>query len=542
MNDILLKDDKKEKHFMFKIKRILFVSVLMIILTGLFSVSAFADTVYETGEIYSINGINYFVEENGNVTVKGPVTKDIAERVEILSELGDHTVTSIGYRAFQNCEKIKEVILPETITTISYMAFKGSGLTYIEIKGKNVNIRTDFKDTPLFENTDNWKNDILFVSGYAVLSKAEGKVVLDKDVVGVSEQCFGYSSLVTDLTILNPECHIFNSSAALPLNATIYAYKDSTAQKYAKSFGRDFSLICGCMDTVFIPATKSYCYGVTGYSDGYWCDSCNMYSSGGIKDTTFEHSDLDEDGICDFCKLSTDIEISDAGKCGDEAYWRLTANGDLYISGTGDVYTYSYTNKEPWYSHINEIKTFTAEDGIGRLHGISFEYYESLETVIMADSVLSLPKSFEHCTVLESIAFSKLILAIPSHCFRGCTSLESVFIPENIIQIGNYAFYKCSSLSEIDFETGYVKLGDSVFKDTAAYNNPDNIKDSFLYIDNCLIKEIIPGATTLVLGEEVIFIFSNGQASISATSITGEEGKLFSSSIESAIFAIAFLL
>lgn len=499
-----------------RIKRILSIFLIVLMLFGSLPADVFAeeipsvaeDTVYEKGKTYSINGVDYLIEENGTVTVKGPALNGVPERVEILSKLGDYTVSSIGYGAFRNCDSIKEVILPETITTLSYWAFKGSGLTYIEIKSKNVDVRTDFKDTPLYENPDNWKNDILMISGYAIVSKAEGKVILDKDVVGISQECFGYSSTVTDLTILNPECHIVNSSAALPLNATIYAYKDSTAQKYAKSFGRDFSLICGCEDTVFVPATKSYCYGVTGYSDGYWCDSCNMYSSGGIKDITFEHTDLDEDSICDFCKLSTDIEISDAGKCGDEVYWRFTSKGDLYISGTGDVYTYNYTINEPWYSYRNEIKTFTAEDGIGRLHGISFADYKNLETVTMADSVLSLPKSFENCTALKDITFSKSILAIPSDCFRYCASLVSVFIPKNVTEIGNYAFYKCTNLNEIDFETGYVKLGYRVFRDTAAYNNPDNIKDGFLYIDNCLIAEITAGDTTLVLGPEITSIAS----------------------------------
>ncbi|MBQ7295783.1 MAG: leucine-rich repeat protein [Clostridia bacterium] len=505
-----------------KIKRMLSILMVVIMLSISLPISAFAeygtagaaieDTIYEIGKTYSVNGVDYCIEESGSVTVKGPALKGVPERVEILSKLGDYTVTSIGYGAFQNCDAIKEVILPETITTLLYLAFKGSGLTYMEIKGKNVNVRTDFKDTPLYENPDNWKNDILMVSGYAVVSKAKGKVILDKDVVGVSEQCFGYSSPVTDLTILNPECHIMNSSAALPLNATIYAYKDSTAQKYAKGFGRKFSLICDCDDTVFVPATKSYCYGVTGYSDGYWCNICNMYSSGGIKDTTFEHTDLDEDNICDFCKLSTDIEISDAGKCGDEVYWRFTDKGDLYISGTGDVYTYNYTINEPWYSHRNEIKKFTAEEGIGRLHGISFADYKNLESVAMADSVLSLPKSFENCTALKDIIFPKSILAIPSDCFRGCTSLESVFIPKNVAEIGNYAFYNCANLSDIDFETGYVKLGFRVFRNTAAYNNSDNIKDGFLYIDNCLIAEITPGVTTLVLGEEVTSIATGWDA------------------------------
>lgn len=470
--------------------------------------AAGADAVYEKGKTYSINGVDYFIEENGNVTVKGPALKGVPERVEILSKLGDFTVSSIAYGAFYNCKTVKEVILPETVTTISELAFKNSGLTNIEIKGKNVNIKTDFRGTPLFDNSSNWINDVLFVSGYAVVSYAIGELIFHEDVVGIGECCFKYSNSVTELTILNPDCHIPDSSENLPLHATTYGYKDSTAQKYAQNYGYSFSVICKCDDTVFIPATKSYCNGVVGYSEGYWCNNCNIYASGGLIDTTFEHMDSDEDNLCDFCKLNADAEISDGGKCGDYAVWTLSGDGVLRISGSGDVYTFDYANREPWYNRRNEIKTFIAEEGIGRLHGISFKEYQNLETVKMADTVLSIPKSFQDCTSLKNVALPRSFLAIPSSCFKGCTSLESIFIPGNVIEIKSSAFQNCTNLSDIDFETGYLALEIDAFYGTAAYNNPNNIKDGFLYIDNCLIAEITPGATTLVLGPEITSIAS----------------------------------
>ena len=204
--------------------------------------------------------------------------------------------------------------------------------------------------------------------------------------------------------------------------------------------------------------------------------------------------------------------VIDSGEAGENAVWILSSNGELRISGTGDLYTYTVTEKEPWYSYRDDIEIFVAEDGIGRLHGISFADYKNLESVVMADSVLSLPESFENCLSLKAITFPKSIIAIPSDCFRGCSSLESIFIPKNVTEIGNYAFYKCTNLSEIDFETGYVKLGFGVFRNTAAYNNPDNIKDGFLFIDNCLIEEITSGETTLVLGEEVTAIATGWDA------------------------------
>ena len=499
-------------------KRILgiFGAVIMLSLSlsiGVFagyeSVAAtFGDTTYKIGETYSINGVDYFIEENGNVTVKGPALKGVPERVEILSKLGDYTVTSIGYGAFYNCKTVKEAVIPETVTLIDSLAFRKSGLTDIEIKGKNVDIATNFRDTPLW--SDNIANDMnmLVVSGYAVDAFSHGELVLGEDIVGISKDCFKYGSgAVSKITILNPDCHIFDADGVLPPNAIVYGYKDSTAQQYALNHGYRFSTLCNCEDTVLVPTSYSYCNGTVGYAEGYWCDNCKIYVSGGLIDTSFEHKDYDGDNICDLCGGGTDTEILNAGKCGDEAVWILSDDGILRITGTGSVYSYSATNREPWYNQRNEIKAFISDKGI-ELYGLSFKEYQNLETAEMAEA-LSVPKSFRDCTALKNVELSRYALIIPSDCFRNCTSLESIFIPKNIIEIDNYAFRNCTNLSEIDFETGYLSLQSDAFYGTAAYNDPDNIKDGFLYIDNCLIAEITPGATSLVVDEEITSIASN---------------------------------
>ena len=469
---------------------------------------AVKETEYEKGKTYSINGVDYFIEENGNVTVKGPALKGVPERVEILSKLGNCTVTSIGYGAFYKCKTVKEAVIPETVTLIDRLAFEHSGLTYIEIKGKNVDISTRFRDTPLWKDNISSDLNILVVSGYAIDAFSRGEIVLGEDIVGISKDCFRYGSgAVTKITILNPDCHIFDADGALPPNAIVYGYKNSTAQQYALNHGYRFSTLCNCHDTVLIPASSSYCDGTVGYAVGYWCDNCRVYVSGGLIDTSFEHKDSNEDNICDLCGNDTGTEILNAGKCGDEAVWTLSDDGVLRITGTGSVYSYSATNREPWYNQRNEIKAFISEKGIEGLRGISFEGYGKLETAEMADA-LSVPKSFRDCTALKNIKLPHYARVIPSMCFRNCTSLESIFIPENIIVINNSAFLNCSNLRDIDFETGYLSLQSNAFYGTAAYNNPDNIKDGFLYIDNCLIAEITPGASTLVLGKDITSIAS----------------------------------
>ena len=473
-----------------------------------------ADTVYEKGKTYSINGVDYFIEENGTVTVKGAALIGVPEIVELLSELGEYKVTTIGLGAFYNSQTVKEVVVPETVTLIDRLAFEDSALTDIEIKGKNVHIKTDFDGTPMrHESEEHWANDVFFVSGYAIRSYTSGDVVFGEDVVGIAENCFTYSGgAISEFTILNPDCYIPDVAGALPPNAVTYGYKGSTVHKYAENYGGGFLLICNCENTDLVSATNSYCNGTVGYGEGYWCENCDMYVSGGVVDTTFEHIDADGDNICDLCSLDTDAEITTAGQCGDEAVWTLSTDGVLRITGTSSVYGYSSTNKEPWYAYKDNIKAFVAEKGVRGLSGISFKDYQKLETAYMADTVLSLPKSFENCTALKYFNIPKLVRGIGAFCFRKCTSLENVFIPKNVSEIEHSAFYKCTSLSDIDFESGYLSIGSNAFYGTAAYNNPDNFKDGFLYIDNCLIAEITPGTDTLVLGTEITSVASGWDA------------------------------
>ena len=357
---------------MIKTKRILSIILVMLTLFSYLSLNVFAeeivvdrtvytdeseayiinnsavgeDSVYEKGKTYSINGVDYFIEENGTVTVKGPALTGVPERVELLSELGEYKVTTIGLGAFYNSQTVKEVVVPETVTLIDRLAFKKSGLTDMEIKGRNVHIKTDFYGTPMrHESEEHWSNDVFTVSGYAIKAYAQGELIFGDDIVGISEDCFRYSGgSIRKFTVLNPDCYIPDVSGALPPNAVTYSYKASTVHKYAENYGCRFLLICNCEGTVFVPATSSCCDGTVGYGEGYWCENCDMYVSGGVVDTTFEHIDSDGDNICDLCSLGTDAEITTAGQCGDEAVWTLSTDGVLRITGTSSVYGYSTTN------------------------------------------------------------------------------------------------------------------------------------------------------------------------------------------------------
>ncbi len=458
---------------------------------------------YEVGKEYTINGVRYKVDSYNTVDVLGEGV-DVSETVEILSYLGDFPVKEIAYGAFRDCKTVKKVTLPETVTLISTYAFSDSGLTELEITGENVDVRTDFKGTPIYENPDNWQNGVLNVSGYAVASVAEGSVVLDESIAGIGEHCFGYNSLVTNLTVLNPDCHIFNSSGTLPLYANIYGYKDSTVHKHSSTYSYKFFKLCECGGGVFKPATDSYCNGDVGYSEGYWCESCNAYSSGGyIKDATFDHTDLDSDGVCDFCKLTTDTEILDAGKGGEGRFWCITTDGLFIIGGEGEVK--GFASSANIHLKKGRIKELLFLDGITSIGSEAFKNTNTVEKITLPDTVTEIKsKAFYSCFNVKEIILGKGLKTIGTQAFADSNYLQKVVMHEGITEIGGAAFAGCRELLEVTLPTSLETIGYRAFEnckrlnDVVFYDSLKSIGRAAFYNCTRLTKIVIPESVEFV--------------------------------------------
>lgn len=92
-----------------------------------------------------------------------------------------------------------------------------------------------------------------------------------------------------------------------------------------------------------------------------------------------------------------------------------------------------------------------------------------LKTVEVPNSVLSLKSNaFAECANLKSVAFrpGAVLSEIGSGCFAG-SGLTRVVFPAGIRKIGSFAFEGCSRLREVVLNDGIEEIGDSAFKGTA---------------------------------------------------------------------------
>ena len=115
-----------------------------------------------------------------------------------------------------------------------------------------------------------------------------------------------------------------------------------------------------------------------------------------------------------------------SGSCGDSLTWKLTAAGELTISGTGEMTEYSYENRPPWYASRASITSIKIENGITSL-----------------------------C----------------NRAFQGCTAVTDVTVPPSVAKIDYLAFSQCSALTEVTVLNRDAVIGDNdhdVFQNCAS--------------------------------------------------------------------------
>lgn len=198
-----------------------------------------------------------YEEVDGQITIKSYIGFDDLDVVVIPDRINNLSVTKIGEKAFENCEGVKEVILPKGLKIIGEDAFFGSGISSIILPESLSVIESGaFRVTELdsihippsiksiasltFDYCTELKwvslaNGITSIGNYAF----SGCENLKKIDIPKSIKVIGYEAFRNigecNIRISNDRMNIDND--AFDLDATIYCNAGSTAMKYARKFG-----------------------------------------------------------------------------------------------------------------------------------------------------------------------------------------------------------------------------------------------------------------------------------------------------------------
>ena len=125
--------------------------------------------------------------------------------------------------------------------------------------------------------------------------------------------------------------------------------------------------------------------------------------------------------------VSLSAYAEESGTCGKHLKWKLTAEGVLTITGTGEMYNYRGSSR-PWSLY-------------------------SIKQVIIGDGVTTIGSDvFRECSFLTSVTIPNSVTTISSDAFSYCSSLTSVTIPSSVTTIWDSAFYGCKNIKQITSE------------------------------------------------------------------------------------------
>lgn len=120
-------------------------------------------------------------------------------------------------------------------------------------------------------------------------------------------------------------------------------------------------------------------------------------------------------------------EAADAysGTCGSNLTWTLSDEGVLTISGTGDMYDYSYYDA-PWYDYERPITALSLDVRLTSIGDCAFVSCTELTSVTIPDSVTSIESdAFNFCDALRAGYIPSSVTTISAYedsPFRGCSS------------------------------------------------------------------------------------------------------------------------
>lgn len=371
----------------------------------------------------------------------------------IPSELDGHPVAQIGSYAFDSCQSVESVEIPNSVEIIGAYAFKGcTGLDSITIPASVTNIAsTSFNGctgiTQVGASQFVCSSDLrtLFKNSYTHIVS----VIIGSDVKSISSGAFRKLCALSSFSVASG-------------NDTYIAVDGLLLSKDGKTLVRGINGTVTIPDSVTkidtyafyeLPNLNAVTIGPNVSETNIHFFDCSGLMSLAVdsRNVVFSSSNqllLSKDGKQLFCGVNGDVTIpntvTEISSCAFGGYSNLTS-----------VKIPSSVQKigQSAFSGCSSLESVSIPDGIKIIYGATFSDCVNLKYVNIPDSVTTIYMgAFDGCVSLVDIKLPASLTSIPAYAFSGCRSLRGIAIPASVGTIYYAAFSGCTSLVSVVFE------------------------------------------------------------------------------------------
>ena len=357
------------------------------------------------------------------------------------------SVTSIDRSAFEYCTSLKSVTLPNSITRIGGFAFSDcTGLTSITIPDSVTSIGDyAFSDCTGLTSV-NIPDNVTSIDEMAFYGcKGLTNITIPSNVTSIGEEAFGY--------FYDSDT---NSEKKIS-DFTIYGYKGTAAEKYAKKNGFAFEIV---KEEFEYKVLKDGTAEITKYN-GKGGAVTIPSTIGGKKVTSIG------DYVFNWCTSVESITIPKSVKslgAGAFAFCEKLKSLTIPSSVTS-------IGMDAFYG-CKSLESITIPSNVKSMGINAFYSCTSLKSVTIQDGITTIEGcAFHSCTRLKNVTIPNSVTSIGNDAFFNCTSLESITIPNSVTSIINYAFCGCKNLKSVTIPSSVTSIGEKAF---GYYPNKDN--------------------------------------------------------------------
>ena len=401
---------------------------IVLLIVGIFPLTASAWDVKINGIAYNVHNAEYGHSAYAEV-VYDALYEDLTE-VNIVPEVTyqgtTYPVTQIATSAFSDCANIKKATIPTTVTTMGYRAFENC----------------------ISLNNVNWNAISINNTCYSVFDGCSNlsKVVFGQNVKQIPANLFrGVNSLST--IIFPSELReigrgAFDDTAWYNNQPEGLVYAGTVAYKYKGT----------------APANINIKSGTLGIAD-YCFDRDDSYGSRSIINVVLPES-VTHLGSFSFyhCDNLQSINLENVTYVGGYAFSSCSLT-QVNIGTSASSTNVDIVIGSNAFYECSELVNVSIGEGRATIGGSAFEKCVKLKNLPLPSTVKAIgDKAFSGCTSLENLSLPDSLTSIGESAFYNCTSLSgNLRLPEKLNSIGDYAFHGCKFTS-LTYEAENCKI------------------------------------------------------------------------------------